>query len=210
MERPGVTPEAIVGEAARLFAERGYDQTHMRSIARRLGVTHAALYNHFPDKVGILVGVVRVAIDGLLEHLDEVAASDVPEEERFDTALRNHIRFIAEHVDVIATLFESEYALPDVTKAELRAFRRAYRDGLAVFVAQAQDGGRFLPMEPSLAVQAIFGAANSVYRWYRPGGPLSSQQLADQLAELLAHGYHTPAGRCPAATAREPTEAGLR
>jgi AcrR family transcriptional regulator len=45
--------------ALELFAERGYDQTSLREIADRLGVTKAALYYHFKTKDEILTSTLE-------------------------------------------------------------------------------------------------------------------------------------------------------
>jgi AcrR family transcriptional regulator len=51
------TRERILDVALDLFVERGYDQTSLREIADRLGVTKAALYYHFPSKGDILIAL---------------------------------------------------------------------------------------------------------------------------------------------------------
>ena len=45
--------------ALELFAEQGYEQTSLREIADRLGVTKAALYYHFKSKEEIVVATVE-------------------------------------------------------------------------------------------------------------------------------------------------------
>jgi len=45
--------------ALELFAARGYDQTSLREIADRLGVTKAALYYHFKTKEEILASTLE-------------------------------------------------------------------------------------------------------------------------------------------------------
>jgi AcrR family transcriptional regulator len=52
-ERTG-TRERIKQVALELFTEHGYDQTSLREIAERLGVTKAALYYHFKSKEEIV------------------------------------------------------------------------------------------------------------------------------------------------------------
>jgi TetR/AcrR family transcriptional regulator, cholesterol catabolism regulator len=203
--RPALTRHAIVREAARLFAERGYDQAHMRDIARPLGVSHAALYHHFPDKLSILVRVVEFATDGLAAQLDGVLAIPCRPEERFGLALEGHIDFVASNVDVVRTLFESEAALPADARARLQQFRRRYRDDLRELARLAQQAGLGPSHDPSLIVHGLFGAANSVYRWYRPGGPLRPDGVASELAELLLLGWSL----APEAAASAPADAPL-
>jgi AcrR family transcriptional regulator len=48
------TRERIQSVALELFAEHGYQQTSLREIAERLGVTKAALYYHFKSKEDIV------------------------------------------------------------------------------------------------------------------------------------------------------------
>jgi AcrR family transcriptional regulator len=69
-ERTGDTRARIQEIALELFTEQGYEQTSLREIAERLGVTKAALYYHFKSKDEIVNSFVedRVAkIDDLIE-----------------------------------------------------------------------------------------------------------------------------------------------
>lgn len=64
---------AILRAAERLFAEHGYARTSMKRLARAVGVTDAALYNHFRSKREILEALYEErgfhhAIE-VLEHL---------------------------------------------------------------------------------------------------------------------------------------------
>ena len=49
----------ILGAAAGVFAERGYDGGSMRDIAVRVGVTEPALYRHFPGKEALFLALMR-------------------------------------------------------------------------------------------------------------------------------------------------------
>lgn len=51
----------ILGAAAGVFAERGYEGGSMRDIAVRVGVTEPALYRHFPGKEALFLALMRVA-----------------------------------------------------------------------------------------------------------------------------------------------------
>lgn len=51
----------ILGAAAGVFAERGYQGGSMRDIAVRVGVTEPALYRHFPGKEDLFLTLMRVA-----------------------------------------------------------------------------------------------------------------------------------------------------
>lgn len=65
-ERRTDTRQQIRAVALELFARQGYEQTSLREIAERLGVTKAALYYHYRTKQEILSSL----LDEQLEELD--------------------------------------------------------------------------------------------------------------------------------------------
>jgi AcrR family transcriptional regulator len=62
------TRERILKTAARLFAERGYDATNIRTLAAKARVNQAAISNHFKSKDGLYREVLREAIHALTKH----------------------------------------------------------------------------------------------------------------------------------------------
>ncbi|MCB2193400.1 MAG: TetR/AcrR family transcriptional regulator [Deltaproteobacteria bacterium] len=54
--------EKLLGEAAKLFAQRGYNQADMAELASRAGVAKGSLYNYFESKQELYLYVCR---DGL-------------------------------------------------------------------------------------------------------------------------------------------------
>ncbi|WP_055586971.1 TetR/AcrR family transcriptional regulator [Peterkaempfera griseoplana] len=66
----GDTRTRILDVALELFSEHGYEQTSLREIADRLGVTKAALYYHFKTKDDIVYGIV----ESMSAPLDEAIA----------------------------------------------------------------------------------------------------------------------------------------
>lgn len=65
----------IISAAARLFAEEGYENTTMASVARAAGVTTTTIYWYVEDKEALLVAVLDhllgVLMEGLQEHADD-------------------------------------------------------------------------------------------------------------------------------------------
>lgn len=51
----------ILGAAAAVFVERGYDAGSMRMIAERVGVSEPALYRHFPSKEALFLALMHLA-----------------------------------------------------------------------------------------------------------------------------------------------------
>ncbi|WP_291411272.1 TetR/AcrR family transcriptional regulator, partial [Actinophytocola sp.] len=72
----GDTRETIREVAMELFATRGFDQTSLREIAERVGLTKASLYYHFPSKQALLTAIVAPVIDGWRTIADDI--EDMP------------------------------------------------------------------------------------------------------------------------------------
>jgi AcrR family transcriptional regulator len=67
--------EGIIDAARASFVERGYDDTSLRDIATRAGITHAGLLHHFRDKAELLVQVLRRRDTAAQQYADELVAA---------------------------------------------------------------------------------------------------------------------------------------
>jgi AcrR family transcriptional regulator len=76
------TREDIRAVAMELFAENGFEQTSLRQIAERLGITKAALYYHYPSKDELLSELARPMVDDLgayVAHARDAGPGDAPD-----------------------------------------------------------------------------------------------------------------------------------
>src|SRR3954471_12175134 len=76
------TRAEIRAVAAELFAQQGFEQTSLRQIAERLGITKAALYYHFPSKDELLAELARPMIEDLEAYVAQAHGAgpdDAPE-----------------------------------------------------------------------------------------------------------------------------------
>ncbi|WP_308166470.1 TetR/AcrR family transcriptional regulator [Nocardia albiluteola] len=76
--------------AMELFSAQGYDQTSIRQIAERLGITKAAVYYHFPAKEDIVVSLADDLRAGVDEILAWAASANLPPREAGREILRRY------------------------------------------------------------------------------------------------------------------------
>ncbi|MDH2427722.1 TetR/AcrR family transcriptional regulator [Sphaerisporangium sp. TRM90804] len=69
--RPSGTRERIQAAALELFGAQGIQQTSLREIADRLGITKPALYYHFASREDLVRSLVQPLIDQVEELLAE-------------------------------------------------------------------------------------------------------------------------------------------
>ncbi len=70
--------QALIQGAIAAIAERDPSQLSLRAIARRIGVSHAAPYRHFPDKDALLAAVAEQGFQGLTAALQAGIAAAEP------------------------------------------------------------------------------------------------------------------------------------
>jgi AcrR family transcriptional regulator len=66
-----VTAERILDAAEALFAERGYEGTRLRDVAKRVGIRIPSLYNHFEKKDALYAAVLERNLQPVFHALSE-------------------------------------------------------------------------------------------------------------------------------------------
>lgn len=70
----GDTRETIRAVALELFSTKGFEQTSLREIAERVGLTKASLYYHYSSKQALLLAVVEPVLVGWRAIADDARA----------------------------------------------------------------------------------------------------------------------------------------
>ncbi|WP_159942287.1 MULTISPECIES: TetR/AcrR family transcriptional regulator [unclassified Nocardiopsis] len=179
---------AILGAAARLFAERGYRGVSIDDLGRAVGTTGPALYRHFAGKQALL-GEVLVDVSDRLAHQgrERVARATGPEE-ALDALLRGHIAFALDEPDLI-TVHDRELGnLTDTDRRRVRRLQRGYVEQWVGVLARLRPDAP--PAVLRAAVHAVFGLLNSTPH---SRGELSREQMAELLLDMGRAALTVPA-----------------
>jgi AcrR family transcriptional regulator len=188
--------EQILDSASRLFSERGYHATSMRDLAGELGMQGGSLYAHITGKEELLVEIVSHASRQFDEALFPLRALDMGAEEKLREAMHRHIRVVADNMDSATVFFHEWKHLSPQAYAHVVKWRdtidRFYRD----LVQEGIEEGAFrATLDPRMTAHLILSAVNWAYTWYRPGGPMTPRDVADQYADMLLSGLGVRAGQ---------------
>jgi AcrR family transcriptional regulator len=185
--RPGHSLDSLLDVAVTVFNERGYDATSMEELAARLGVTKSAIYHHVPSKVELLRLALDQALDALFAVLDEPGATTGPAIDRLEHVVRGSVQVLASRLPFVTLLLRVRGNSPVEQEALQR--RRRFDRIVTDLVRAAEDEGAVRPdVDPAITSRLLFGTVNSLTEWYRPGGGLSVERLADALVATTFEG----------------------
>jgi hypothetical protein len=120
------------------------------------------------------------------ERLDAVASSGAPVEERLRDAAADVVVTTIANLDDALIFQRSMHQLGPEKGKQVRAERRRYHETFRALVEEGQASGVFASATPAdLVVDYHFGAVHHLASWYRPDGPLTAEQIAAHLADLL-------------------------
>ncbi len=173
---------AIYQAASRLFEEAGYHDTSVEDIATAAGLSKPSLYHYISGKQDLLYAIARETIQAFHDDLDRLGP--MPVSERLVLWARQHaLRMAAERETVAVLLREGRHLTGDEQRmvAELAdgyvlKVQRMIEEGVAERVFSVADC--------RVAALHLLGALNWMNTWYRPGGRLGAEEIADQVAEM--------------------------
>lgn len=177
--------EVLLREAAASFNRRGYHGTSLAEIAKKLGVTKAALYTYVPSKEELLYFCHDSAMDTAIESLQKARASGGTGLQKLSATLLNYLEMMLGEEGGYVVLLEENAMKPAHVRAIVKR-RDQFEQGLREIVAEGIADGSIVPCNPKLAVFMAMGALNWGRKWYRPNGDWSGTQIAHTLTEMLA------------------------
>src|SRR5690606_381693 len=151
--------DALLTEAARLFAERGYSGVSLEDIGAAVGVSGPAVYRHFTGKQALLGAVLVKVSEDLVSGGTTVFENASAGDERMQALIGFHVDFALGNADVIRVQDRDLAHLSDADRADVRRLQRAYIDLWISALAPLRDGGAAEDLR--LRVQACFGLINS-------------------------------------------------
>lgn len=195
-DRPGA--REVLHAAARAFAEHGFHGMSMRELASATGKGLASLYNYFDSKEDLLFALQSGAFKALVESAETAMSGAQDTTARLYALVLNHVRYVAEHRDVMRVLVHEASALPPAQRKKVRLLKESYY-ALAEPLVRAllvegckrpgADGqGRITTAEVEAATYSVFGMLNWLYTWYRPERHGSPEHVARGIHRMVLCG----------------------
>jgi AcrR family transcriptional regulator len=150
--------DAILREAARLFAERGFPGVSLEDIGASVGVSGPAVYRHFAGKQALLGAVLVKVSEDLVAGGRRVSSTTDQPLARMTGLIGFHVDFALGNAEVIQVQDRDLAHLADADRTEVRRLQRAY---IELWIAALEPLHPASSDELRLRVQACFGLINS-------------------------------------------------
>jgi len=182
--------QEILRVSARLFQQRGYHATSMNDVAAALKLSKGGLYHHFQSKDEILFELMSHALEVTEQRVIEPVRNIADPEERLRTLIRLHVDVVMSVRDrEITVLLHENHPLPPSLRKQINARKKEYIRFLEKLISEVQHARRSSAIvSPRAATFALLGMINWIYQWYKPEGPLNSEQIARQYTDIFFAG----------------------
>ena len=181
---------AVLREAAQAFNRRGYHATTLDALAKRLGITKAALYHYFPNKNALLKACFDEVMEAAFSNLAHARANGRNGREKLRMVFTGYLEDIIDELSVAVVVLE-DHALTSDDREEAFAKRDRFEHSLRELVSEGISDGSIVSCDPKLVILTMLGAVNWVPRWFRHNGEWSTQQLAFAMSEVLDRSIST-------------------
>ena len=198
-KRTRLTTEArrseVVAAVIELAREHGPEGITTQAIATRIGVTHGALFRHFPDKTAMWIAVfdwVQIELGHVVSAAFTAGGEPLTILERVFHA---HVDFVARHPGVPRILFhELQRPADSAFHVRVRQMVSGYRQRLCALLVVAKEHGQLpLALDVEAAAVLFIGTVQGlVVQNLLIPGQTGLQDTARRLFPLLLDGFRGP------------------
>jgi AcrR family transcriptional regulator len=189
--------DTILKAAARVFADKGFLRTNIIEIGEASGASKSRMYHYFESKEALLAQLLISNVETLHAEVSAAVATAPPGPQRLRRLIEAHVRqymeSFAEHKLLLAE--------PNNLRPEDRARLVQGEDRLVALMTSVlrEIAPARLASAPDARVHAmlVYGMLNWTFTWYKPGGPIRPEALAERIYEMAMHGLR---GERPDAT----------
>ncbi len=197
--------DRILDAAESLMGRLGYQKMTMDDIAREAGIGRRTIYLHFPGKHATALATIDRIVERLKERLGELAASDLPWDERIRRMLLARVLFrfdsVRDYHHSIDEIFRSLRA------AYMERRARYFAEEAVIFagvLARGRAAGAFVVDDPEAAAATLLLATNALLP-----SSLSTRELGER-ADVEARAARIADLILMGLCAREPRATGRR
>ncbi|MCW2821770.1 MAG: TetR family transcriptional regulator, partial [Marmoricola sp.] len=168
--------------ALEVFVDQGYHAASMDEIAIRAGVSKPVLYQHFPGKLELYLGLLESAADTVIDAVHKALASTDDNRARVQATMNVFYRYVADSQAAFRLVYESDLTNEPAVREQVD--RVTAETAAAVAEVIHDDTG--LPDATShlLAVSLVGMGQIGARYWLDHASELSMDEAVQQVSSL--------------------------
>ncbi len=180
----------LLGIAADVFAEQGYNATTVRKIADAAGMLAGSLYYHFDSKESMLEEILRTFLTELWDGYDTVLQAQLGPRETLEALVTESFREIDRHRAAVAIYQkESRHLVAQRRFQYLSDSQQRFEKAWLTTLERGVAEGVFRDdLDIRLAYRFVRDTVWVAASWYRPGGGHSPEEIARQYLSMVLDG----------------------
>lgn len=159
---PEATRARLIAAATAEIRKIGPRRMAILHVAASLGMSHANVYRHFPDKAGLLDAVLNVWLKALEQRLGAIVEGPDPADDKleryFATLSRAYAETMKEDVAVFRLLAEPEKGAAEPARHRQRVFHQVSRiveEGISTRIFGGSEARRSVQLAFDLAYRHV-------------------------------------------------------
>jgi TetR/AcrR family transcriptional regulator, cholesterol catabolism regulator len=178
----------LLAAAAETFREKGYHNTTIDDIAEAAGISRPTVYKYTKSKQWLLDRMVAELEQDLGDRLEKLMRAEHDPLTRLRLAIKANIAAATENRTFYAIAFSEQTELSNHARERFTTWAHdvtlTFKDLLdeCLFAGSLPDG-----TDTWLAANLILSMFTSLHRWYDADGPVSPEQLSDQVIHMLGY-----------------------
>jgi AcrR family transcriptional regulator len=184
--------DRILDESAELMSRKGFHGAVAQDLADAVGLIKGTLYYHIRSKDELLFQIHQKVTEEGIRAWSTIVHKDETPTQLLKEMIIAHCRVMDQYRDSVAVFSEEMKYLSPESLSKVIERRDVYTGLLEAVIARGMSTGEFRNLGPRVPTLIILGMLNGMYRWYRPGGNLSPEEIGNIFFGLLLNGVITP------------------
>src|SRR3954463_1015972 len=176
--------DAILAAAAHLYARRGFQGASVADLAKACSTSKSLIYHYFPSKDDLLYATMAAHLDALVAAAEEATRTGSADA-RLRALTRAFMRLYVGAEDSHKVLLNELDNLPPERRTEVVAKQRRIIGAVEALIREIRPGAGELALPLTML---FFGMINWTHTWFRSGGAVDADRLADMAVDLMLGG----------------------
>ena len=181
--------ERLIKAAIDLFYKKGYPTTTIRDIGNKANISTSVIYHYFNDKEELLFEIIQLAGNDLFQLLNDIDEKVNDPAECLEKMIKAHMVewCLKRKKETKIIVMDDAWLTGEQKKANINNQRKLY-SLYKKKLTELQEKGLIIDTDLTVLCFSIFGIIAQSIRWYRDKGPLSKEEVANNVIHIIFNG----------------------